>query len=63
MMSIGEQLKKFRVESGKTQQEFADEIGISREFLSQVERNEKELSHGTALMIQDAIDARRVPLS
>lgn len=43
-MKTGKNIKLFRTSLGLTQQNIADYIGVSREFISMVETNEREIS-------------------
>lgn len=38
-MDIGKTIKNIRIEEGLTQQKFANKVGISRTYLSDVENN------------------------
>lgn len=55
-MSIGENIKKIRKESGLTQAEFSKKIGISRTYLSDLENNRKSPSVETLDKIAEKLD-------
>ncbi len=43
-MSIGANIRKFRVEMGLTQEELANKVNVSRPLITQIERGTKPLS-------------------
>ena len=53
--SIGKQIKKLRKEKGFTQQEFAEEIGISTNYLSDVERGKKSIRLEKLVLIMNEL--------
>lgn len=48
---IGKKLKRYRTNGGRTQEQFAARIGITRGFLSDIERGEKSISVETLARI------------
>ncbi len=67
-MSIGENLKKFRLQSGLTQVELSEQVGIKQCTLAQYERNTKmiplslaaELAKVFGCMVDDFLDEKEV---
>ena len=55
-MSIGEKIKKYRVEKGLTQQELADIIGVQRAAISKYEKNIVSISINQIEKIASALD-------
>ncbi|WP_462421107.1 helix-turn-helix domain-containing protein [Salinicoccus sp. Marseille-QA3877] len=55
-MSIGSNIKKLRKERKKTQQELANEIGISRTYLTDLENNKRNTSMNTLQKIADKLN-------
>lgn len=55
-MSIGENIKKYRVEKGLTQQELADIIGVQRAAISKYEKNIVSISINQIEKIASALD-------
>ena len=53
--SIGKQIKKLRKEKGFTQQEFAEEIGISTNYLSDVERGKSSIKLDKLVLIMNKL--------
>src|ERR1700709_477282 len=62
-MSIGEKIKQIRLESNLTQKEFAEKIGITREALGLIERDAKQISEATAVLLNSSIEEKNVPVS
>ena len=52
-MSMGQYVQKMREESGLTQQELADKLGIARGSLARIERNYSTMSLTLAIQIAD----------
>lgn len=48
---IGKKLKTYRTNGGRTQEEFAKRLGITRGFLSDIERGEKAISVETLVRV------------
>jgi len=57
-MSIGENLKRLRVQKNMTQQELAERAGVSGPMIAQVERGTKTLSMPLGKAIAEAIGCR-----
>ncbi len=55
--SVGERIKKAREELGWTQERLASEAKISKSFLSDVERGERDMSAGYLLKVSNALGA------
>ena len=60
LKSIGQKIKQTRLLRKKTQQEIADECGISKSLLSRIENGHKATALATLSKISDSLD---VPLS
>ncbi|WP_025028642.1 helix-turn-helix domain-containing protein [Caldalkalibacillus mannanilyticus] len=56
-MTLGEKVKKLRMEKGYTLQELADLSSVSRSMLSQIERNEKNPTVNVLCQIAEALDS------
>ncbi|MCX7746908.1 MAG: helix-turn-helix domain-containing protein [Clostridia bacterium] len=56
MASFGERLKLLREEKGKTQQEIAELLGLSRSALSKYEHNDREPDRQAVAMLTDYFD-------
>ena len=54
-MSIGEYIKKIRNNNGLTQEALANEVGITRPMLAQIERGTKILTLPLALALADEL--------
>ena len=54
-MSIGENIKKIRNNNGLTQEALANEIGITRPMLTQIERGTKTLTLPLAIALADEL--------
>ena len=54
-MSVGESVKQIRTNRGFTQEEFSEEIGISRSYLNDLENNRKSPSLKTLDKISEKI--------
>ena len=57
---IGHELRKARQRAGLTQEELSFRAGVSRPYISQLERNLKSPTVGTLLRICDALDVSPV---
>lgn len=55
-MSIGENLRRMRLERNMTQREIAEAVSVSLQMISQVERGTKTLSLPLAGEIADLLD-------
>ena len=55
---IGQELKKARERAGLTQEQLSFRAGISRPYISQLERNLKSPTVATLFLICDALDVR-----
>ncbi len=55
--NVGERLKKAREDLGWTQERLATEAKISKSFLSDVERGERDMSAGYLLKVSNALGA------
>ena len=55
---IGQELKKARERAGLTQEELSFRAGLSRPYISQLERNKKSPTVATLFLICDALDVR-----
>lgn len=61
-MSIGENVKAIRKEKKLTQSELAEEMGISRSYLSDIENNRKNPSIKTLTSLANKLDVSVVYL-
>jgi transcriptional regulator with XRE-family HTH domain len=52
---LGEELKKAREEAGKTQETLALDAGLSRPYISQLERDKKSPTLATLFLLCDAL--------
>jgi transcriptional regulator with XRE-family HTH domain len=55
---IGHELRKARQRAGLTQEELSFRAGVSRPYISQLERNLKSPTVATLFLICDALDVR-----
>jgi transcriptional regulator with XRE-family HTH domain len=55
---IGQELKKARERAGLTQEELSFRAGLSRPYISQLERDLKSPTVATLFLICDALDVR-----
>lgn len=62
-MNTGERIKEIRLSLKLTQQEMANELEISREFLGLIERNEKDVSNSVVRALLDLLGEKQVPLT
>ena len=53
---MGEELRKARVRAGLTQEQLSFRAGLSRPYVSQLERNLKSPTVATLFLICDALD-------
>lgn len=53
---LGEKIKKIRANKNKSQEEFAEEIGISPSYLGQIERGQKKVALKTLDKISKKFD-------
>ena len=58
---LGEHIKFWRLEAGYSQEELANELGISRVLLGLIERDEKELTNSTAILLSNAFPKNKIP--
>lgn len=63
MSEISERLKQLRLESGLSQSEFASQLGITKELISQMERGVKNVSPATANSLKEIITEANIPTS
>ena len=52
---IGENIKNYRKEAGMTQEELAEKVGITRAYLSEIERGKKDPSYSKVKKISDIL--------
>jgi transcriptional regulator with XRE-family HTH domain len=52
---LGEELKKAREQAGKTQEKLALDAGLSRPYISQLERDKKSPTLDTLFLLCDAL--------
>ncbi len=57
-MSIGENLKRLRVQKNMTQAELAERVGVSGPMITQIERGTKTLSMPLGKAIADVIGCK-----
>jgi transcriptional regulator with XRE-family HTH domain len=57
---MGEELRKLRERAGLTQEELSFKAGLSRPYISQLERNLKSPTVDTPIRICDALDVSPV---
>lgn len=50
-MSLGENIKKYRVMAGFTQKELAEKVGLGQSMLSQIEHNRADTTVGNVINI------------
>ena len=55
---MGQELRKARRKAGLTQEELSFRAGVSRPYISQLERNLKSPTVATLFLICDALDVR-----
>ncbi len=55
-MKIGENLKKLRLQSNKTQQDLAEYLNISRQAYCRYENDQREISLDTLCKLADLYD-------
>lgn len=55
-------IKQIRESFGLSQQEFADELGITREMVGQMERGQKKISKASKILIKNFLDRKKVPI-
>jgi transcriptional regulator with XRE-family HTH domain len=55
---MGQELRKARERAGLTQEELSFRAGLSRPYISQLERNLKSPTVATLFLICDALDVR-----
>jgi transcriptional regulator with XRE-family HTH domain len=56
LMVINEAIRKMRLSRGVPQSKLAESIGVSREFITQVEQGQKNLSAERLIQVADALE-------
>ena len=60
--AVGENLRRYRVERGLSQEQFAEILGYHRTYVGGLERGERNLSLRSVERIAEAIDVRPLDL-
>ena len=55
---LGQNIKKYREVKGLTQNELAESVDLSREYIADIERGHKNLSFKRFYMIADALNVK-----
>lgn len=55
-VTIGKHVRYFREKSGMTQERLAEEVGVSSETISKIERGQRRFSLFVCCMLSDALD-------
>jgi transcriptional regulator with XRE-family HTH domain len=60
--TVGENLRRLRLERGYSQEAFADELGFHRTYIGGVERGERNLTLRTVERLADLLDVEPIEL-